>query len=724
MDSPECERSKLILLVEDEALIAMTESFVLKEAGYRVELASSGESAVEFTEGPERPDLILMDIDLGPGMDGTRAAMAILAKRKLPIVFLTSHSSAEMVRLVRGITRYGYVLKNSGTFVLLASIEMAFELFAKECALEERNQILQRAEEIAGIGYWYVPPGTQEIRFSPGSRAILGLDEESSSFEDFQRRVLSEASADRTAAFEALTEEAKPYDLTYRIHRADTGEVTTIKSSGRICGETAIGVLQDLSGIELLLGKLRKSEERQAVTLRSIGDGVIATDRDGRVTELNRMAEALTGWRTEEALGRPVAEVFSIVNASTRRTVENPIRKVIETGYIVGLANHTVLISKYGTERHISDSAAPILDDRGAMLGVVLVFRDITKEYLAQEQLRHDAVLFKSLFTDSHTPMLLIDPASGSIVDANLASESFYGWTVDEIRKMNIAQINTLGRDEVAVEMRKAMEEGRAEFRFVHRLADGGERRVNVVSGPLRIDGKPLLLSIVRDATEAYSQEMEARALRERSEVLMSDMRHRIKNNVQMLASLVNLQKSESGQDRDSGALAELSRRIASMALVYEHLYTKDGRESIDSREYLSSLLRSMESGFFPKGVGLFTVLEDMVLSGRFAISLGLIVGEFVTNACKHAFPSGRPGTISVSFARKGASRLELRVVDDGAGMDRSAACGSGATNEGLGLGIARSLVSQEGGKLVVESDGSGTSILCSFEVDGRECFR
>ena len=119
-------------------------------------------------------------------------------------------------------------------------------------------------------------------------------------------------------------------------------------------------------------------------TLRSIGDAVIATDTDGRVTFMNAVAEELTRWSLEEARGRPLLDVFPIVNEETRRRVESPVDKVLREGVIVGLANHTVLVRRDGTDVCIDDSAAPIRDADGALLGVVLVFRDVTAEKRAE----------------------------------------------------------------------------------------------------------------------------------------------------------------------------------------------------------------------------------------------------------------------------------------------------------------------------------------------------
>jgi PAS domain S-box-containing protein len=130
--------------------------------------------------------------------------------------------------------------------------------------------------------------------------------------------------------------------------------------------------------------RLRESERRYATTLASIGDGVVATDAQGIITFLNPVAEGLTGWSHAEAVGQPFTEVFAIVNQFTRLPAENPVERVIREGTVVGLANHTVLVSRDGRETPIDDCAAPISDDTGGFSGVVLVFRDVTEKYEAE----------------------------------------------------------------------------------------------------------------------------------------------------------------------------------------------------------------------------------------------------------------------------------------------------------------------------------------------------
>ena len=145
-------------------------------------------------------------------------------------------------------------------------------------------------------------------------------------------------------------------------------------------------VARNLEARQRTADVLHAERERFRTTLTSIGDAVVVTDAQGRVTLLNPVAQALTGWGGE-ALGESLETVFRIVNEVTRDAVENPVSKVIRLGAIVGLANHTVLIAKDGTERTIDDSGAPIRDARGRIVGVVLVFRDITERRSAERVL-------------------------------------------------------------------------------------------------------------------------------------------------------------------------------------------------------------------------------------------------------------------------------------------------------------------------------------------------
>jgi len=163
---------------------------------------------------------------------------------------------------------------------------------------------------------------------------------------------------------------------------------------------------------------LQASEEKLSVTLNSIGDAVITTDSNALVTLLNPLAQNLSGWTAEQAIGRPVEEVFHIINQQTRQPSKIPILDTLHHGTVQGLANHTILISRDGSESIIADSCAPIRDRNGNVIGAVLVFRNVTEEYEVQQALREQQFYTRSLIEANIDGIMTTDPL-GIITDVN-----------------------------------------------------------------------------------------------------------------------------------------------------------------------------------------------------------------------------------------------------------------------------------------------------------------
>jgi len=176
-------------------------------------------------------------------------------------------------------------------------------------------------------------------------------------------------------------------------------------------------------------------------TLKSIGDGVIATDKDGIILFLNSVAETITGWAFKEATGLALEKVFNVINEETREKVDNPVDKVITTGNVVGLANHTILINKEGKEIPIDDSGAPIRNEEGEIIGVVLVFRDISERRLARQKIQKVEEDYKKLFNSmvagfAHHKVIFDEngkPIDYRFLEINPAFEKFTGLQKDLI---------------------------------------------------------------------------------------------------------------------------------------------------------------------------------------------------------------------------------------------------------------------------------------------------
>jgi PAS domain S-box-containing protein len=218
-----------------------------------------------------------------------------------------------------------------------------------------------------------------------------------------------------------------------------------------------MATFSDITELKLAQAELTNERERLGITLRSIGDGVIATDAQGRITMINEVASDLTGFDEESAIGRPLEEVFRIINENTRETVESPVHKVMRTGRIVGLANSTLLINRDGRELVIADSGAPIRNEQGEIVGVVLVFRDVTEKRRLQDftvraqrletagriagQVAHD-------FNNLLAPLMAYPPFIREAVPDNVEVSDY----IDKIEKAaeQMAEINqqllTLGR--------------------------------------------------------------------------------------------------------------------------------------------------------------------------------------------------------------------------------------------------------------------------------------
>jgi PAS domain S-box-containing protein len=265
--------------------------------------------------------------------------------------------------------------------------------------------------------------------------------------------------------------------------------------------------------------ELAAERERLRITLASIGDAVISTDAEGRIIYLNRVAEALTGWTQDEAAGRPLPDVFHIINEQTREPAENPALQSLQRGVIVGLANHTVLIARDGTERPIDDSAAPMLDESGAPVGVVLVFRDVTERRRAEEiQARLAAIV------ESSEDAIVSKGLDGIIRTWNTGAERLFGHTSEEAVGRSITLIIPPERldEEREILARLARGERIEHFETVRMAKDGRLLDISLTVSPVRdAEGRIIGASkVARDVTERKQADKALRASEQRFRTL------------------------------------------------------------------------------------------------------------------------------------------------------------------------------------------------------------
>jgi PAS domain S-box-containing protein len=399
-----------VLIVEDEIIIARDLAGQLAAAGYDVVgQATRGSEALRIAQEMQ-PDLVIMDIKLKGEMDGIETAGRICSTLDLPIVYLTAHTEKDLFERARTTEPFAYLTKPVSPHELVRVIELALYKHRMERRLKESEERFRLLFRNAPLGYQALDEEGNFLEVNQAWLDTFGYDREEvigTWFGD----LVAPGHVDRfRQSFSRFKATGETHGVEHEMMCKD-GSRITVSFDGKISHDDrgrflqTHCILQDITVKRGLEEALSAERERLDVTLRSIGDGVISTDVSGRVLSVNTAAEELTGWTEKEAIGQPLEAVFHIVNEFTRERCEDPVRKVLRTGQVVGLANHTMLISRDGTERILADSGAPIRGRDGIVKGVVLVFRDVTEGRKAEVTLRESEERFRALY--NHTPAML-----------------------------------------------------------------------------------------------------------------------------------------------------------------------------------------------------------------------------------------------------------------------------------------------------------------------------
>jgi PAS domain S-box-containing protein len=505
----------------------------------------------------------------------------------------------------------------------------------------------------------------------------------------------------------------------------------------------------------------RQSRESLETTLKSIGDAVISTDDAGRVAFMNAMAERLTGWPLADARGRKLAEVFHIVNEETRAEVESPVAKVLREGKVVGLANHTVLIARDGSETPIDDSGAPILDARGQVKGVVLVFHDISERRKAE---RERATL--AAIVESSDDAILSKTLDGTITSWNRAAERMYGYAAEEVLGRHISLVVP---PELSGELQEIMSRIRRGERVEHletvRVRKDGTRiDASVTVSPLRDSSGRLVgaSTIARDITDKKHAEAE------RERLLESERRAR------RAAEEVNLAKDE--------FLATLSHELRTpltpvLGWVHMILTLRPAPDEVERGLRVIQKNSETLSRLFNDLLDIASILSGKLRIVRAPVELGAVVREAIetcrtraversvaleveTEGTSHLQVSGDRTRLmqvvcnlldnAVKFSPEGGrvrvrvgaldGEARVEVSDEGEGIApeflpyvferfRQADMATTRFHGGLGLGLAlvKSLVEAHGGRVEAASAGVGRGSRFAFTLPvaqaGAEAF-
>lgn len=665
-----------ILLVEDESIIALMETKTLERFGYRVVAEPSGEAAVKRAcDTGGDIDLILMDIDLGAGIDGTEAARRVLSQRNLPIIFLTSHSEREQVEKVRGITRYGYVIKNSGDFVLQSSIEMAFELFrANERLNAEETRLSTLLKTIPDL-VWLKDTDGIYLACNPAFERFFGAKEaEIVGKSDYDFLSREEADFFREKDRQAIDFGA-PHSNEEWITYADDGHhafLETIKTpliddSGRLIGVLGIG--RDLTERKRIEEALKDSEESVQRKLSAL------------VEPTGNLAELDVPDIVDIASLQSLLEDFSALTGMVTAILDMKGRVLVATGW-------QDICTKF--HRGYPGSAAACTESD-------LFLKDNVKDGQYVEY------RCKNNLWDIVTPLYIESRHVGNI----FSGQFFYDDDeVDEAAFMAQAERFGFDKDDYLGALRRVP---RFSHEQIGRLMDYLVKLTRFIS---RLSYSNLQL--VREMAERErTGELLSKSVTEK-EILLKELQHRVKNSLNIVSSFLSLNMADLEDERSRHVFQEAINRVSCVSMIYDKLSTSTSSGKVELDRYLEDLIEMLTTTYAPDSSGLHieSDLARMDYDLKRTVSLGLILNELFTNALKHAHTPGRSGTIRVELSDS-SGMAELRISDDGPGLP------PGFDLQGvksLGLRIASLLAVEIGGSLELEGAGAGgTTAIVKF---------
>ncbi len=649
---------KTILLVEDEAIIALGQKMFLEKYGYKVMTINTGEKAVEImkreadTEFAFLPDskkeplekigytvvladtaekavkifsedasidLVLMDIDLGPGMDGTEAAEIILRQREIPILFLSSHIEPEIVAKTEKITSYGYVVKNSSITVLDASIKMAFKLFKAYGDL--KKELLERK--------------TLDDRLK---------------FSESKYRMLFETSAEGILILDAgsgMIVNVNPFLIDLLGYSFDSFMGKTIWD---------LGILGDIVGNK---DKFLELTENRYVRYENLPLETV----DGRIIDVEFISNVY------EAAGK------KLIQCNIRDITE---RKETELGLEVARLQLAALKAEADDIGEFSQSVINTVREPLISLDEDLRVVTVSRSFYEFFKVKPIETVGKLIY--------------------DLGNKQ---WDIPKLRELL----------EKILPQRTSFENYEVEHDFVAigpRTMLLNARQIRQAHGK-----KKIILLAIEDISERRIAEKKIKALLDEKDTILKEVHHRTKNSMNTIISLLRLQSGMLADPVSIEALRDTESRVQSMMVLYDKLYRSVDYGEVSVRMYLSSLVDEILSNFpSADSIEMTKELDDFPIDAKSLQSIGIIVNELLTNIMKYAFPEKTGRRIWVGAALTG-TKASITVRDNGKGIPEGI---SFENSCGFGLMLVRTLTEQIGGTIRMIRE-KGTTVVLEFEL-------
>jgi PAS domain S-box-containing protein len=517
-----------------------------------------------------------------------------------------------------------------------------------------------------------------------------------------------------------------------------------IFENGRIAG--LFGPLHDVTGEVAATLKLRESEARSKRILESIGDAVIVTDAEARISHMNPVAETLTGWRFEEAKNRPLEEVFHIIDEDRRERVESPVEKVKRLGTIVGLANHTVLVGRDGTEVYIDDSGAPIFEGDHSLSGMVLVFRDISAKRQAENESQHLLREIQSRYAELEATyntaaiaMALIDAVEFRYIRVNQKLCEILGLDREQIIGSKVSDV--AGQ---VPGLKEALEQVAQGKPVIGGVLEGELSTSPGVKRYWTMDYAPVLgpsgeVVAIAAASAEITHQKRAEAMVVQSEKLAavgrlaSSIAHEINNPLESVTNLIYLARLAKSLPEVQNLLTVADRELRRAAAITIqtlrfHKQTSKPTETT-CKDLIDSVLAIQQGRIINSRVKVEQRHRTMATVKWYEGEIRQVLNNLVSNAIDSMLSGGGRLIIRSREGREGSTGKEgmiFTVADTGPGMSPQTAARAfepffttkGLSGTGLGLWLCKEIVGRHGGKITLRSrqkNGSSGTIVRVF---------
>ena len=506
-------------------------------------------------------------------------------------------------------------------------------------------------------------------------------------------------------------------------------------------------ILLDQEENQIFIEKLKESENYFRTTLYSIGDAVITTDPHGCIRQMNSIAINLTGWDEVNAKGKPLAEVFRIINEYSREKAENPVEKVLKVGGVINLANHTLLISKDGREILIADSGAPIKNEDGVIKGVVLVFRDQTEERKSTQALYKSEEKYRYMFANHPQPMWIYDTETLRFLQVNKAAIFHYGYSEEEFLSMTLKDIRP-AEDIPAMlhNVESTVKKYDTSGEWKHIKKNGEIIWVEIVSHPISFNNRLAKHVLVKDITEKKKMIAELVSAKEKAEKanklkteFLAQMSHEIRSPINVTLSFASLIKDELAEvltpelvdcfkaiDNSGRRLIRTVDLILNMSEAQMGTYEPTWSNVNLAADVIENIQLEFVSLAKRKGLefNYRAEVEDTVVFGDHN-SLNQIFVNLVDNAIKYT----KEGKVEIIVNRDNDANLRVTVADTGIGiseefkknlfepfMQEERGYSRRFEGNGLGLALVKKYCDMNKAEIRIESEkGKGSSFIVTF---------